>query len=170
MQDMLQAMAVTRTAERKTEVILLQLHEKAGSAGTSPYCRGPEAAEQWLGAAATPYAISWVANSQIGVDSANCSVIVLYNTYSLPHQYGGGMYHKIKNTFMGLAVSVFIIGASFSVGHPPMPQPAASGLDTPGIVAQVDSLQLLRKRNRGMRSQLSMPFFSFAPLLPRRES
>ena len=40
----------------------------------------------------------------------------------------------------------------------------------PGIEAGLDSLQLERKRARGMQSQLSMPFYSFAPLLPRRES
>ena len=122
------------------------------------------------GVAQAAYAISWVLDCCKGVDSIICGVIVLYNTYSLPHQYGGGMYHKIRNTFAGLAVAVSIIGASFSVGHPPMPLPQGAGVEAPGIVEQVESLQILRKRNRGMRSQLSMPFFSFAPLLPRRES
>jgi len=80
------------------------------------------------------------------------------------------MYYKIKNTLVGLAVATFMVGVSYSVGHPPMEHHARVDFASPGIDAQLDEVQIVRKRNRGMRSQLSMPFFSFAPLLPRRES
>jgi hypothetical protein len=40
----------------------------------------------------------------------------------------------------------------------------------PGIEAGLDRLQAERKAARSIQSQLSMPFYSFAPVLPRRES
>ena len=84
------------------------------------------------------------------------------------------MYYRIKNTLAGLAVATAILGLSWSVGRPPIQTAAgqdfsAGALDVPGIQASIDVLEQARKRNRGMRSQLSMPYFSFAPLLPRRE-
>lgn len=80
------------------------------------------------------------------------------------------MYYKVKNTLISLAAATFMVAVSYSVGHPPVePQPRPN-FASPAIDAQLSELQLLQKRNRGMRSQLSMPFFSFAPLLPRRES
>ena len=84
------------------------------------------------------------------------------------------MYHKVKNTLASLAVTLTMLGVSYSVGSAPMPQVAtrAPAVDfaAPGIEASLDRLELARKRDRGIRSQLSMPFYSFAPLLPRRES
>jgi hypothetical protein len=93
---------------------------------------------------------------------------------------GGGMYHKIKNTLVGLGVAMSMLGLSYSLGHAPMDPVARAShsasptvsvdFATPGIEAGLDEVQVVRKRNRGMKSQLNMPFFSFAPLLPRRES
>lgn len=80
------------------------------------------------------------------------------------------MYYKLKNTLVGLAVAMSMIGVSYSVGHAPTQPRVQVDFVAPGIEAQLDELQTVRKRNRGMRSQLSMPFFSFAPLLPRGES
>ncbi len=80
------------------------------------------------------------------------------------------MYYKVKSTLAGLAVAMSILGVSYSVGQPPMHRTAGVDYAAPGIEAQVDELQAIRKHNRGMKSQLSMPFYSFAPLLPRRES
>ena len=84
------------------------------------------------------------------------------------------MYYRIKNTMAGLAVATAILGLSWSVGSAPIQAAArqdsgAGALEVPGIQASIDVLDQARKRNRGMRSQLSMPYFSFAPLLPRRE-
>jgi len=82
------------------------------------------------------------------------------------------MYHKVKNTLASLAVAVTMLGVSFSVGRPPMPAASAPRADfaAPGIEAGLDRLQAERKAARSIQSQLSMPFYSFAPLLPRRES
>jgi hypothetical protein len=83
------------------------------------------------------------------------------------------MYHRIKNTLAGLAVATAALGLSWSVGQPPTATaPAAyqaAGLESQALEARIDPTLLARKRARGMRSQVSMPFFSFAPLLPRRE-
>lgn len=80
------------------------------------------------------------------------------------------MYHKVRSTLAGVAVAMSILGVSYSVGRPPMQQTVEVDFAAPGIEAQVDELQAVRKHNSGMKSQLSMPFYSFAPLLPRRES
>jgi hypothetical protein len=82
------------------------------------------------------------------------------------------MYHKVKNTLASLAVTLTMLGVSYSVGGAPVQQVAAPRVDysASGIEAGLDRLELARKRDRGVRSQLSMPFYSFAPLLPRRES
>ncbi len=83
------------------------------------------------------------------------------------------MYHKVKNTLASLAIAMTMLGVSYSVGQPPMQATAAApqlDLGASRIEASLDRVQIERKRARGMQSQLSMPFYSFAPLLPRRES
>ena len=82
------------------------------------------------------------------------------------------MYTKVKNTLASLAVAVTMLGVSYSVGRPPVQVAEAPHVDfaAPGIEAGLDRLQAERKRDIGIRNQLSMPFYSFAPLLPRRES
>ena len=83
------------------------------------------------------------------------------------------MYYRIKNTLAGLAVASAILGLSWSAGRPPTEAAPAGfhaiGLEAAALDAGIDATQLARKRARGMRSQVSMPFFSFAPLLPHRE-
>jgi hypothetical protein len=76
------------------------------------------------------------------------------------------MYHKVKNTLASLAVAVSMLGVSYSIGRPPIESTAQVDFKSPGIEAHLDELQTIRS----MQNQLSMPFFSFAPLLPRRES
>ena len=79
------------------------------------------------------------------------------------------MYYKLKNTLAGLGVALSLVGLSLGVGHPPtvaQPQAAVRGA---GVEASLEELQAARESLRGMRSQLAMPFYSFAPLLPRRE-
>jgi hypothetical protein len=81
------------------------------------------------------------------------------------------MYYKVKNTLASLAVAMTMLGVSYSVGRPPVDAVAPRvDFGAPGIEAGLDALQLEHKRAIGIRSQLSMPFYSFAPLLPRRES
>ena len=82
------------------------------------------------------------------------------------------MYHKVKNTLASLAVAVTMLGVSYSVGSAPIRVADApqAGYAAPALEAGLDRLQAERKRDLGMRASLSMPFYSFAPLLPRRES
>jgi hypothetical protein len=82
------------------------------------------------------------------------------------------MYHKVKNTLASLAVAVTMLGVSYSVGRPPVQVADAPRVDfvAPGLEAGLDRLQAERKRDLGIRNAISMPFYSFAPLLPRRES
>jgi len=82
------------------------------------------------------------------------------------------MYHKVKNTLASLAIAMTMLGVSYSIGRPPMQMAEAPRVDfgVPGIEAGLDQLQAERKIRRGIQSQLSMPFYSFAPILPRRES
>ena len=79
------------------------------------------------------------------------------------------MYYKIKNTLASLGVALSMLGVSFTVGHPPTAASAQVALPAAGVEAPLDELQAARESIRGMRSQLAMPFYSFAPLLPRRE-
>lgn len=79
------------------------------------------------------------------------------------------MYHKIKNTLAGAVVAIAMVGVSYSIGHPPIQATVKMDYKQPGVEAQLDELEAARQRLRGMRSQFSMPFYSFAPLLPRRE-
>ena len=85
------------------------------------------------------------------------------------------MYHKAKNTLASLAIAVSMLGVSYSIGRPPVELAEAQVrpadfAPAAAIEAGLDRLSAERKRARGMRSQLSMPFFSFATLLPKRES
>ena len=79
------------------------------------------------------------------------------------------MYYKLKNTLSGLAITFAMLGVSYSIGNPP----ARFALQSPAVgqelPAPLDELQAARQSLRSMRSQLSMPFYSVAPLLPRRE-
>ena len=80
------------------------------------------------------------------------------------------MYHKTKNTLASLAIAVTMLGVSWSIGGAPIQVAEAapkSDLAAPSIEA---ALSVERERARGVRSQLSMPFYSFATLLPKRES
>ena len=83
------------------------------------------------------------------------------------------MYHKAKNTLASLAIAVSMLGVSYSIGGAPIQVAEASArpdFAPSAIEAGLDGLSIERKRAAGMRSQLSMPFYSFATLLPKRES
>lgn len=79
------------------------------------------------------------------------------------------MYYKIKNSLAALGVALSMVGVSFGLGQPPTPVASQAIAPAAGVQASLDELQTARESLRGMRSQLAMPFYSFAPLLPRRE-
>ncbi len=79
------------------------------------------------------------------------------------------MYQKIRNTLSGLAITFAMLGVSYTAGNPPAPMAVKAPSMGQDLPAPLDELQAARQNLRSMRSQLSMPFYSFAPLLPRRE-
>lgn len=80
------------------------------------------------------------------------------------------MYYKLKNTLVGLSISLSLLSMSYLVGQPPMADKASRiDFSTPGFSLQPEAEHIARKRNLSIKRQLSMPYFSFAPLLPRRE-
>jgi hypothetical protein len=83
------------------------------------------------------------------------------------------MYHKAKNSLASLAIAITMLGVSYSIGGAPVQVAEAAPkveLESASIEAGLETLSAERKRVRGMQSQLSMPFYSFATLLPKRES
>jgi hypothetical protein len=78
------------------------------------------------------------------------------------------MYYKLKNTLAGLGVAVALLGVSYAAGRPPMASDARFDVSSPSLETRLETPQLPRKHS--LRRSLSMPYFSFGPLLPRRES
>jgi hypothetical protein len=78
------------------------------------------------------------------------------------------MYYKLKNTLAGLAVAVALLGVSFVAGRPPITASPHLQGSAPSMQSDVDGANLSHKHS--LRRSLSMPYFSFGPLLPRRES
>lgn len=81
------------------------------------------------------------------------------------------MYHKVRNTLTGLAVALSMLGVSYGIGQPPQ---ASVGEGTRLVVSALeidrDQVSETVRHKASLRRHLSMPYFSFAPLLPRRES
>jgi hypothetical protein len=78
------------------------------------------------------------------------------------------MYYKLKNTLAGIAVAFALLGVSYAAGRPPMASDARFDINSPSLETRLDAPQLPRKHS--LRRSLTMPYFSFGPLLPRRES
>lgn len=81
------------------------------------------------------------------------------------------MYHKVRNTLTGLAVALSMLGVSYGIGQPPQ---ASIGESTTLVASTLDldrsdASETLRHK-ASVRRHLSMPYFSFGPLLPRQES
>jgi hypothetical protein len=79
------------------------------------------------------------------------------------------MYAKLKNTLTGLVVAVAMLSVSYAVGTPPVSrinQPTV--LDGNAVALQSDIDSATRIRDRAIHRQLSMPFFSFARLMPKQ--
>jgi len=77
------------------------------------------------------------------------------------------MYAKLKNTLTGLVVAVAMLSVSYVVGTPP----AANNnqvIVLNAVALQSDVNQATRQRDRAIHRQMSMPFFSFARLMPKQ--
>ena len=79
------------------------------------------------------------------------------------------MYHKARNTLVAAAVALAFLGAGYGAGNPPATD-FRTGLDlTSQASVTGESVDVpVRKRVFGAQRHMAMPFFSFAPLLPRQ--
>ena len=81
------------------------------------------------------------------------------------------MHHKLKNTLTGLFVALGMLSMSYTAGNAPRPAVAQTSLPASLIVLQAGELAApARKRTPSRKSQMFMPYFSFAPILPKQES
>lgn len=78
------------------------------------------------------------------------------------------MYHKVRNSLVAATVALAMISAGYGAGSPP----EQFGTSLGEIAAQSAPLSateaLARKRILGVQRHMAMPFFSFAPLLPKQ--
>lgn len=81
------------------------------------------------------------------------------------------MHHKLKNTLTGLFVALGMLSMSYTAGDTPRQPVAKTELPATLIVLQADDVATpVRKRTPSRKSQMFMPYFSFAPILPKQES
>jgi hypothetical protein len=79
------------------------------------------------------------------------------------------MYHKVRNTLVAASVAMAMLGAGYGVGAPPSEYSTGVDLSTQADLSDLSDTDLLaRKRILGVQRHMAMPFFSFAPLLPRQ--
>ena len=78
------------------------------------------------------------------------------------------MYHKVRNSLVAATVALAMISAGYGVGSPP----AEHGVSLGEIAVQATPLSateaLARKRVLSVQRHMAMPFFSFAPPLPKQ--
>ena len=77
------------------------------------------------------------------------------------------MYAKFKNTLTGLVVAFAMLTVSYAIGTTPSPH-GNRMVALNAVAMQVDADLASRQRDRAMHRQLSMPFFSFARLMPKQ--
>jgi hypothetical protein len=81
------------------------------------------------------------------------------------------MYHKVRNTLVAASVALAMLGAGYGIGAPPSAYGTAdyaTGIDLSTQADNDDAAVLARKRILGVQRHMAMPFFSFAPLLPKQ--
>ena len=78
------------------------------------------------------------------------------------------MYAKFKNTLTGLAVAIAMLSVSYAVGTPPQTHESRVVVLDATAVALQTTPDLTSRRDRAIHRQMSMPFFSFARLMPKQ--
>ncbi len=80
------------------------------------------------------------------------------------------MHNKLKNTLTGLVVALGMIALSVTAGQ--APRHAVASTDAPATLITLEAAETapIRKHIPTRKSQVVMPYFSFAPLLPKQES
>jgi len=83
------------------------------------------------------------------------------------------MYAKLKTNLTGLAVALGILMVGYGLGEPPRSS-AAIKAPTPLLADVDDALETGAtappNRRGALKRQMTMPYVSFAALLPRQES
>jgi hypothetical protein len=78
------------------------------------------------------------------------------------------MYAKLKNTLTGLVVAFAMLSVSYAVGTAPVGHDNQAVTIDNRLALQADVDLVSRQRDRAIHRQLSMPFFSFARLMPKQ--
>ena len=78
------------------------------------------------------------------------------------------MYHKARNTLVAATVAMAMLSAGYGVGNPPSEYRTGIDLSTQADVVGDSDVLAARKRILGVQRHMAMPFFSFAPLLPKQ--
>jgi hypothetical protein len=80
------------------------------------------------------------------------------------------MHHKLKNTLTGLFVALGMIGLGFTTSQAPQRAMAITTDAAPSSLVVVRADTGTRKHAPSRKSGMVMPYFSFAPFLPKQES
>ena len=78
------------------------------------------------------------------------------------------MYHKVRNTLVAATVAMAMLSAGYGVGNPPSEFRSALAVSTQADASVDGDVLAARKRILGVQRHMAMPFFSFAPLLPKQ--
>jgi hypothetical protein len=77
------------------------------------------------------------------------------------------MYAKLKNTLTGLVVAFAMLSVSYAIGTAPVAHNNQAVTLDNRLALQTD-VNLASQHDRAIHRQLSMPFFSFARLMPKQ--
>jgi hypothetical protein len=77
------------------------------------------------------------------------------------------MYAKLKNTLTGLVVAFAMLSVSYAIGTAPVAH-TNQAVTLDNRLAMQSDVNLASQRDRAIHRQLSMPFFSFARLMPKQ--
>jgi hypothetical protein len=78
------------------------------------------------------------------------------------------MYHKVRNSLVAATVAVALLSAGYGAGNPPAEYGTSLGEFAVDATPLSATELLARKRILGVQRHMAMPFFSFAPLLPKQ--
>jgi hypothetical protein len=82
------------------------------------------------------------------------------------------MNHKVKSTMTGILVALSFVTTSGILGQEPIANGVELDLNNIPYTAQVDvmdaSQDASKAHDKGLRRQLSMPYFSFSRALPKQ--
>ena len=78
------------------------------------------------------------------------------------------MYHKVRNSLVAATVAFAMVSAGYGAGSPAADAPTSLGALAASATPLSTTEALARKRVLSVQRHMAMPFFSFAPLLPKQ--